>query len=180
MANSSMPLKSGFPSIRNSQCVIRNRFLHILSELVKESDSGFQIANDELINAFEIRLSIHSQFAMCHPESIPSHPLRVPTVSRPRCGPRRRRASKTAFPRGSVGTRFKTFVLFGLWLIQRYWPQPGFFRLKAGLQPLTSKNARPLFISLRACHRRPVRRPVLDRNQPSIRPCMWPFGIKPQ
>ena len=49
------------------------------SELVKESDSRFQIANDEFINAFEIRLSIHSQFAMCHPESIASHPLRKST-----------------------------------------------------------------------------------------------------
>src|SRR5271170_4467696 len=73
-----MPFKSGFISIRNSQCVIRNGFLHILSELVKESDSGFQIANDEFINTFEIRLYIHSQSAICHPESISSHPLRIP------------------------------------------------------------------------------------------------------
>ena len=80
MTNSSMPLKSGFPSIRNSQSVIRNRWLHILSELVKELDRGLQIANDEFINAFEIRLSIHSQFAICHPESMASHPLSCPKV----------------------------------------------------------------------------------------------------
>ena len=32
MTNSSMPLKSGLPSIRNSQSVIRNRWLHIRSD----------------------------------------------------------------------------------------------------------------------------------------------------
>jgi hypothetical protein len=42
---------------------------------VKESDSGFQIADNEFINPFEIGLYIYSQSAICHPESISSQPL---------------------------------------------------------------------------------------------------------
>jgi hypothetical protein len=53
------------------------------SEFVKESDRRFQIANREFINAFEIRLYIHSQFGMCHLESISSHPLR-PGIGKPK------------------------------------------------------------------------------------------------
>ncbi len=49
--------------------------VRMLSELVKESDGRFQIANYEFINTFEIRLYIHSQFGICHPESISSRPL---------------------------------------------------------------------------------------------------------
>ena len=61
------------------------------SEFVKESDRGFQIANCEFIDAFEIRLYIHSQFVIRHLESIISHPLRpgVPALS---SGPTSRRA----------------------------------------------------------------------------------------
>ena len=51
------------------------RIRWLASELVKESDEGFQIANREFINASEIRRYIYSRFAMCHPESISSHPL---------------------------------------------------------------------------------------------------------
>ncbi len=63
------------------------------SELVKESDRRFQIANCEFINDFEIRLYIHSQFVICHLESISSHPLRLhvpghhPASIRPRYFP---------------------------------------------------------------------------------------------
>jgi hypothetical protein len=47
-----------------------------LSELVKESDRRSQIADGEFINAFEIRLYTHSQFGICHLESIASQSLR--------------------------------------------------------------------------------------------------------
>ena len=57
------------------------RFPSPRSELVKESDGRLQIANCEFINAFEIRLYPHSQFAICHPQSISSHPLNSASAS---------------------------------------------------------------------------------------------------
>jgi hypothetical protein len=56
-------------------CQVASRAIRIVSELVKESDRRFQIADCEFINVFEMRLYLHSQFAMRHPESISSHPL---------------------------------------------------------------------------------------------------------
>ena len=45
------------------------------SEFVTASDRGFQIANCEFINAFEIRLHIYPQFVIRHLESISSRAL---------------------------------------------------------------------------------------------------------
>ena len=53
------------------------------SELVIESNRGFQITNREFINAFEIRRYIHPQFVIRRLESISSQPLRISAGRRP-------------------------------------------------------------------------------------------------